>query len=146
MAAEPLPRRSLGGETEARQGPEGVGGHSWGLSPALSLALQTEEDSKNLLRLQELVDKLQLKVKAYKRQAEEAVGAQSQGREGRVGSGTDGGEEQMGGGTDGGGGWTCGETDGGEGWMDGGIDGEEERQMDDGMDGGERWMDGWMVE
>ena len=35
--------------------------------------LQTEEDRKNLLRLQDLVDKLQLKVKAYKRQAEEAV-------------------------------------------------------------------------
>lgn len=34
---------------------------------------QTEEDKKNLLRLQDLVDKLQLKVKAYKRQAEEAV-------------------------------------------------------------------------
>lgn len=38
-----------------------------------SSALQTEEDRKNLLRLQDLVDKLQLKVKAYKRQAEEAV-------------------------------------------------------------------------
>ena len=34
---------------------------------------QTEEDRKDLLRLQDLVDKLQLKVKAYKRQAEEAV-------------------------------------------------------------------------
>ncbi|GAB0202275.1 myosin-6 [Grus japonensis] len=33
---------------------------------------ETEEDRKNLLRLQDLVDKLQLKVKAYKRQAEEA--------------------------------------------------------------------------
>ncbi|KAH0626165.1 hypothetical protein JD844_000980 [Phrynosoma platyrhinos] len=32
----------------------------------------TEEDRKNLVRLQDLVDKLQLKVKAYKRQAEEA--------------------------------------------------------------------------
>ncbi len=35
--------------------------------------LQTEEDKKNINRLQDLVDKLQLKVKAYKRQAEEAV-------------------------------------------------------------------------
>ena len=35
--------------------------------------LQTEEDKKNVTRLQDLVDKLQLKVKAYKRQAEEAV-------------------------------------------------------------------------
>ncbi|XP_009079744.1 PREDICTED: myosin-7-like, partial [Acanthisitta chloris] len=36
------------------------------------LSYQTEEDRKNLVRLQDLVDKLQLKVKAYKRQAEEA--------------------------------------------------------------------------
>jgi hypothetical protein len=34
---------------------------------------QTEEDRKNILRLQDLVDKLQAKVKSYKRQAEEAV-------------------------------------------------------------------------
>ena len=37
------------------------------------MLLQTEEDKKNVSRLQDLVDKLQLKVKAYKRQAEEAV-------------------------------------------------------------------------
>lgn len=37
------------------------------------LTSQAEEDRKNLVRLQDLVDKLQLKVKAYKRQAEEAV-------------------------------------------------------------------------
>ncbi|KAL7874698.1 hypothetical protein SRHO_G00056680 [Serrasalmus rhombeus] len=36
--------------------------------------LQTEEDRKNLARLQDLVDKLQLKVKSYKRSAEEAKG------------------------------------------------------------------------
>merc|ERR1739838_1235753 len=36
------------------------------------LTYQTEEDKKNVGRLQDLVDKLQLKVKAYKRQAEEA--------------------------------------------------------------------------
>ncbi|XP_039358065.1 myosin-1B [Mauremys reevesii] len=36
------------------------------------LTYQTEEDRKNVFRLQDLVDKLQLKVKAYKRQAEEA--------------------------------------------------------------------------
>ena len=35
--------------------------------------LQTEEDKKNVARLQDLVDKLQLKVKAYKRHSEEAV-------------------------------------------------------------------------
>ena len=34
---------------------------------------QTEEDRKNMARLQDLVDKLQLKVKAYKRSAEESV-------------------------------------------------------------------------
>lgn len=37
------------------------------------LTYQTEEDKKTVLRLQDLVDKLQLKVKAYKRQNEEAV-------------------------------------------------------------------------
>uniref|UniRef100_A0A8P4KC78 Myosin-7B n=1 Tax=Dicentrarchus labrax TaxID=13489 RepID=A0A8P4KC78_DICLA len=36
------------------------------------LTYQTEEDKKNVTRLQDLVDKLQLKVKSYKRQAEEA--------------------------------------------------------------------------
>ncbi len=34
---------------------------------------QTEEDKKNIIRLQDLVDKLQLKVKAYKRQSEDTV-------------------------------------------------------------------------
>ena len=34
---------------------------------------QTEEDKKNVGRLQDLVDKLQMKVKAYKRHSEEAV-------------------------------------------------------------------------
>ena len=37
------------------------------------MTAQTEEDKKNVKRLQDLVDKLQLKVKSYKRQAEEAV-------------------------------------------------------------------------
>lgn len=51
--------------------------HSWQKQRALarSLCLQAEEDRKNILRLQDLVDKLQAKVKAYKRQAEEAVSA-----------------------------------------------------------------------
>lgn len=35
--------------------------------------LKSEEDRKNINRLQDLVDKLQLKVKAYKRAAEDAV-------------------------------------------------------------------------
>lgn len=34
---------------------------------------QAEEDKKNLLRMQDLVEKLQVKVKTYKRQCEEAV-------------------------------------------------------------------------
>ena len=37
------------------------------------LFVQAEEDKKNLVRLQDLIDKLQAKVKSYKRQAEEAV-------------------------------------------------------------------------
>merc|ERR1712208_28300 len=36
------------------------------------LTYQTEEDKKNVARLTDLVDKLQLKVKGYKRAAEEA--------------------------------------------------------------------------
>ena len=43
------------------------------MGQAWTLCLQAEEDRKNILRLQDLVDKLQAKVKAYKRQAEEAV-------------------------------------------------------------------------
>lgn len=39
----------------------------------LFVTYQTEEDKKNIARLQDLVDKLQLKMKSYKRQAEEAV-------------------------------------------------------------------------
>lgn len=39
----------------------------------LVLCFQTEEDRKNLARLQDLADKLQLKVKSYKKAAEEAV-------------------------------------------------------------------------
>lgn len=37
--------------------------------------MQTEEDRKNLTRMQDLIDKLQSKVKSYKRQFEEAVSA-----------------------------------------------------------------------
>jgi uncharacterized FlaG/YvyC family protein len=37
------------------------------------LAFQVDEDRKNSERLQELIDKLQGKIKTYKRQAEEAV-------------------------------------------------------------------------
>lgn len=37
------------------------------------LFVKAEEDKKNLVRLQDLIDKLQAKVKSYKRQAEEVV-------------------------------------------------------------------------
>lgn len=37
--------------------------------------MQAEEDRKNLTRMQDLIDKLQSKVKSYKRQFEEAVSA-----------------------------------------------------------------------
>lgn len=40
---------------------------------------QTEEDRKNIARLQDLVDKLQLKIKSYKRVAEEAVSLERSG-------------------------------------------------------------------
>lgn len=40
---------------------------------------QTEEDRKNVARLQDLVDKLQLKIKSYKRVAEEAVSVETFG-------------------------------------------------------------------
>lgn len=36
-------------------------------------SLQSEEDRKTLLRMQELIDRLQTKVKSYKRQADNAV-------------------------------------------------------------------------
>ena len=38
-----------------------------------SCEMQSEEDKKNVVRLQDLVDKLQMKVKVYKRQSDEAV-------------------------------------------------------------------------
>ncbi|KAI2594560.1 MYH7B isoform 11, partial [Pan troglodytes] len=41
-------------------------------SPESPLPAQAEEDRKNLARMQDLVDKLQSKVKSYKRQFEEA--------------------------------------------------------------------------
>ncbi|KAM6345415.1 LOW QUALITY PROTEIN: myosin-3-like [Alca torda] len=41
------------------------------------LTFQNEEHRKNMMRLQDLVDKLQMKIKSYKRQAEEAVSEQT---------------------------------------------------------------------
>ena len=49
----------------------GLHGHTTNVMNSLSL--QTEEDKKSLAKLQDLVGKLQMKVKGYKRQAEEAV-------------------------------------------------------------------------
>ena len=45
----------------------------WFVSLVLLVVLQSEEDKKTLLRMQELIDKLQAKVKSYKKQAESAV-------------------------------------------------------------------------
>lgn len=50
----------------------------WGFAGVLLTGLgrlQAEEDRKNLARMQDLIDKLQSKVKSYKRQFEEAVSA-----------------------------------------------------------------------
>lgn len=48
--------------------------HVWFLKLlSKEVLVQTEEDRKNIARLQDLVDKLQLKIKSYKRVAEEAV-------------------------------------------------------------------------
>lgn len=57
---------------------EGLGGRAAGADDslvALAGLFQTEEDRKNLARMQDLIDKLQTKVKSYKRQFEEAVSA-----------------------------------------------------------------------
>lgn len=70
--------------------------------------LQAEEDRKNLTRMQDLIDKLQSKVKSYKRQFEEAVSAGPHGccrrwgggerrpNPGLLGGGGGGGCERMG--------------------------------------------------
>lgn len=51
----------------------GTGANPVQANPDSPLLAQTEEDRKNLARMQDLVDKLQSKVKSYKRQFEEAV-------------------------------------------------------------------------
>lgn len=53
----------------------GLGGGLVGARHESPLRAQAEEDRKNLARMQDLVDKLQSKVKSYKRQYEEAVSA-----------------------------------------------------------------------
>uniref|UniRef100_A0A674PLE3 Myosin, heavy chain 6, cardiac muscle, alpha n=1 Tax=Takifugu rubripes TaxID=31033 RepID=A0A674PLE3_TAKRU len=59
-------------EAEQRKGIESIKGIRKYERRLKELTYQTEEDRKNMARLQELVDKLQLKVKSYKRAAEEA--------------------------------------------------------------------------
>ncbi|XP_048110422.1 myosin-7-like isoform X2 [Alosa alosa] len=58
-------------DAEQRRGADAIKGVKYERR-VKELTYQTEEDKKNVTRLQDLVDKLQLKVKAYKRQAEEA--------------------------------------------------------------------------
>uniref|UniRef100_A0A8D1DUL3 Myosin-7 n=1 Tax=Sus scrofa TaxID=9823 RepID=A0A8D1DUL3_PIG len=60
-------------EAEQKRNAESVKGMRKSERRIKELTYQTEEDRKTLLRLQDLVDKLQLKGKADKRQAEEAV-------------------------------------------------------------------------
>nr|XP_009679959.1 PREDICTED: myosin-3-like [Struthio camelus australis] len=59
-------------EPEQRPSAEAVKGVRKYERRVKELTYQSEEDRKNILRLQDLVDKLQMKVKSYKRQAEEA--------------------------------------------------------------------------
>ncbi|XP_027755501.1 myosin heavy chain, skeletal muscle, adult-like [Empidonax traillii] len=66
--------RELEGEVDAEQkrSAEAVKGVRKYERRVKELTYQSEEDRKNIFRLQDLVDKLQMKVKSYKRQAEEA--------------------------------------------------------------------------
>uniref|UniRef100_A0A3B5LRV6 Myosin heavy chain 7 n=1 Tax=Xiphophorus couchianus TaxID=32473 RepID=A0A3B5LRV6_9TELE len=59
-------------ESEQKKSGEAVKGMRKYERRIKELTYQTEEDRKNVARLQDLVDKLQLKVKAYKRAAEES--------------------------------------------------------------------------
>ncbi|XP_049613687.1 myosin-6 [Syngnathus scovelli] len=59
-------------EAEQRRGIESIKGVRKYERRIKELTYQTEEDRKNVARLQDLVDKLQVKVKSYKRAAEEA--------------------------------------------------------------------------
>merc|ERR1712144_162428 len=57
---------------EQRRGADAIKGVRKYERRVKELTYQNEEDKKNITRLQDLVDKLQLKVKSYKRHAEEA--------------------------------------------------------------------------
>lgn len=71
-------------ESEQKRAAEAVKGIRKYERRVKELTYQTEEDKKTVLRLQELVDKLQLKVKAYKRQNEEAVRTHSNAKDKQV--------------------------------------------------------------
>uniref|UniRef100_A0A8B9F5R7 Myosin-7B n=1 Tax=Amazona collaria TaxID=241587 RepID=A0A8B9F5R7_9PSIT len=58
-------------DAEQKRGTESLKGARKYERRLKELTYQSEEDKKNILRLQDLVDKLQLKVKAYKKQVEE---------------------------------------------------------------------------
>ncbi|XP_078510886.1 myosin heavy chain, skeletal muscle, adult-like [Lissotriton helveticus] len=58
-------------EAEQKRGVEAIKGMRKYERRLKEVTYQSEEDKKNVLRLQDLVDKLQLKVKAYKRQVED---------------------------------------------------------------------------
>ncbi|ERE69455.1 programmed cell death protein 6 [Cricetulus griseus] len=59
-------------DAEQKRGAEALKGAHKYERKVKEMTYQAEEDRKNILRLQDLVDKLQAKVKSYKRQAEEA--------------------------------------------------------------------------
>jgi len=59
-------------DAEQRHAAEGIKNNRKMERKIQELAYQGEEDKQNLYRLQDLVDKLQVKVKTYKRQAKEA--------------------------------------------------------------------------
>lgn len=60
-------------DTEQKRSTEAIKGIRKYERRVKELSYQTEEDKKTILRLQDLVDKLQIKIKAYKRQNEETV-------------------------------------------------------------------------
>ncbi|XP_030390731.1 myosin-7-like [Gopherus evgoodei] len=59
-------------DAEQKRGIEAIKGVRKYKRRLKEITYQSEEDKKNIVRLQDLVHKLQLKVKSYKRQAEEA--------------------------------------------------------------------------
>ncbi|CAM4556566.1 unnamed protein product, partial [Lepidochelys kempii] len=58
-------------DAEQKRGIESIKGVSKNERRLKEITYQSEEDKKKVVQLQDLVDKLQLKVKAYNRQAEE---------------------------------------------------------------------------